>query len=56
MEYKNGAMAVPTGPGLGVQLDYDKLARYHELSKRQEMGTWTDDPRRPGVVITQPKW
>ncbi len=54
--YKNGAMKVPTGPGLGVSLDRDKLARYHELSQRQEMGAWTDDPRRPGIVITQPKW
>jgi glucarate dehydratase len=56
MQYKNGAMAVPTGPGLGVELDRDKLARYHELSKRHEMGAWTDDPRRRGAVITQPKW
>lgn len=56
LQYKNGAMAVPNGPGLGVTLDRDKLAHYRELSKRQEMGTWTDDPRRPGVVIPQPKW
>ena len=56
MPYKNGAMKVPTGPGLGVTLDRDKLMRYHELSKQQEMGLWTDDPRRPGTVITQPKW
>jgi len=27
MQYKNGAMAVPTGPGLGVEIDHDKLAR-----------------------------
>lgn len=56
LPYKNGAMAVPTGPGLGISLDYDKLARYHELSKRQEMGAWTDDPRRPNVISIQPKW
>lgn len=55
-EYKNGAMKVPTGPGLGVTLDRDKLAKYHELSTKQEMGLWTDDPRRPNTVITQPKW
>lgn len=55
-EYKNGAMKVPTGPGLGVTLDRDKLAKYHELSNKQEMGMWTDDPRRPNEVITQPKW
>jgi glucarate dehydratase len=56
LTYKNGAMAVPTGPGLGVSLDYDKLARYNELSKRQQMGAWTDDPRRPNAITTQPKW
>jgi glucarate dehydratase len=56
LEYKNGAMKVPTGPGLGISLDRDKLAKYHELSKKQEMGAWTDDPRRRGHVITQPKW
>ena len=56
LQYKDGAMAVPTGPGLGVSLDYDKLARYHELAKRQEMGSWTDDPKHPGRITTQPKW
>jgi glucarate dehydratase len=56
MKYKNGAMAVPTGPGLGVSLDRDKLAHYHELSKRQEMGSWIEDPRKPGAITTQPKW
>lgn len=56
MQYRNGTMKVPSGPGLGVSLDRDKLGRYHELSKKQEMGSWTDDPRRPGAVITQPKW
>jgi hypothetical protein len=49
-------MAVPIGPGLGVSLDYDKLARYHELAERQEMGSWTDDPKHPGRIMTQPKW
>ena len=56
MKYKNGAMTVPTGPGLGVSLDRDKLARYHELSKRQEMGSWIQDPRKPGAITMQPKW
>ena len=56
MKYKNGAMAVPTGPGLGVSLDRDKLARYHELSKHQEMGSWIEDPRKPGAITMQPKW
>jgi glucarate dehydratase len=51
-----GGMAVPQGPGLGVELDRDKLARYHELAKKQQMGSWIEDPKRPGVVTVQPKW
>ncbi|HWR15718.1 MAG TPA: enolase C-terminal domain-like protein [Terriglobales bacterium] len=51
-----GTMKVPAGPGLGVSLDRDKIARYHELSRKKEMGSWIEDPRRPGVITTQPKW
>jgi hypothetical protein len=49
-------MAVPTGPGLGVELDYDKLAKYHEMSKNQAMGSWIEDPLRPAEVTYYPKW
>ena len=28
---RGGTMAVPKGPGLGVALDHDKLARAHEV-------------------------
>ena len=28
---QNGTMAIPAGPGLGVTLDHDKLARAHEI-------------------------
>jgi len=30
LEFADGAVAVPTGPGLGVELDRDALARAHE--------------------------
>src|SRR5688500_20367594 len=30
-KYEDGAIRVPDGPGLGVRLDRDKLARYAEL-------------------------
>ena len=30
MAFQNGAVAVPTAPGLGVELDRDRLARLHE--------------------------
>jgi glucarate dehydratase len=56
LKYKNGAMAVPKCPGLGVKLDRDKLAKYHELSKKQQMGSWIEDPKRPGAITHQPKW
>lgn len=56
LRYKNGKMTVPTGPGLGVTLDRDKLARYSELSKKRQMGSWIEDPRRPGAITCQPKW
>ncbi len=56
LPYRNGKMLVPKGPGLGVRLDRDKLAKYHELSQKKQMGSWIEDPRRPGAVTCQPKW
>jgi glucarate dehydratase len=56
LTYQNGSMCVPQKPGLGVTLDRDKLAKYHELSKRQQMGSWIEDPKRPGAITHQPKW
>lgn len=56
LAYENGCMKVPRGPGLGVELDRDKLANYSELAKKQEMGSWIEDLIRPGVVTVQPKW
>jgi glucarate dehydratase len=56
LRFENGKMAVPKAPGLGVKLDRDRLARYNELSKKQQMGSWIEDPRRPGKITYQPKW
>ena len=56
LQYSGGKMAVPQGPGLGVQLDRDKLARYHELSTKKQMGSWIEDPHHPGNITFQPKW
>lgn len=56
LRYIGGKMKVPEGPGLGVRLDRGKLARYHELSNKQQMGSWIEDPRRPGAITCQPKW
>jgi glucarate dehydratase len=48
MEYRGGKIAVSERPGLGVELDRDKLAQYAELYK--ELGTYPydRDPHRPG--------
>ena len=47
MPYINGGIAVPNGPGLGIELDRDKVQRYAELY--QELGgyPYDRDPRRP---------
>ena len=45
MRYADGRIAVPTGPGLGVTLDREKVRRYHELFL--ELGGYPYD-RDPG--------
>lgn len=54
LEYKNGAIAVPAAPGLGVKLDYDKLAAYRELYRRLGSYAYDRDPLRPGWTPTIP--
>ncbi len=48
LPYVNGAIAVPTGPGLGVTLDRGKLAQYAELYKELGGYAYDRDPGRPG--------
>jgi glucarate dehydratase len=48
LRYSGGAIAVPTGPGLGVRLDRDKLGRYHEEFRRLGSYPYDQDPLRPG--------
>jgi glucarate dehydratase len=54
MRYENGAIRVPTGPGLGVRLDRAKLAEYAELYKRLGGYPYDQDPLRPGWSPTIP--
>ncbi|HKW99505.1 MAG TPA: mandelate racemase/muconate lactonizing enzyme family protein [Bryobacteraceae bacterium] len=35
LPYKNGCLAIPQAPGIGVTLDRDKLGRYAELYRKQ---------------------
>lgn len=53
-KYENGAIAVPTGPGLGVSLDRNKLAEYSELYRQLGNYPYDQDPSRPGWTPTIP--
>ncbi|TDD30619.1 glucarate dehydratase [Kribbella turkmenica] len=59
----DGAIAVPTRPGLGIDLDRDALAAAHELFREHGLGArddaiamryllkdWVFDPKRPCLV------
>lgn len=48
LPYVDGAIAVPDGPGLGVELDRDKLAEYAELFRELGPYPYDRDPARPG--------
>ena len=48
LPYCRGDMAVPTKPGLGVTLDRDRVAEYHELFLRLGSYPYDRDPLRPG--------
>jgi glucarate dehydratase len=54
MKYENGAIAVPSGPGLGVSLDGEKLRQYAESYKRLGSYPYDQDPLRPGWAPTIP--
>jgi glucarate dehydratase len=54
MKYENGSIAVPSGPGLGVTLNRDKLKEYAELYKRLGGYPYDQDPSRPGWTPTIP--
>jgi len=54
MKYEGGTIAVPSGPGLGVKLDYDSLSGYNELYRRLGSYPYDQDPLRPGWAPTIP--
>jgi glucarate dehydratase len=47
LTYDGGAIAVPDAPGLGVELDRDKLAEYAELFRELGPYPYDRDPARP---------
>jgi glucarate dehydratase len=54
LQYKNGSIAVPSTPGLGVKLDRDKVAEYRELYLRLGSYPYDRDPLRRGWTPTIP--
>jgi len=53
-KYENGAIKVPTAPGLGVKLNREKLQEYSELYKRLGSYPYDQDPLRMGWTPTIP--
>lgn len=58
LKYEGGSIAVPTGPGLGVKLDREKLGRYSELYKRLGGYAYDRDPLRPdwSPLVPNDRW
>jgi glucarate dehydratase len=60
LAFGHGAVAVPTGPGLGVELDRDALARLHEQYERSHIRTRDDTAYMreidPGYRRVTPRW
>lgn len=54
--YRDGAIQVPSGPGLGVELDPDKMARCAERYRRQGDAVEFFDPHRPNWIPHLPLW
>ncbi len=55
MRYEDGAIRVPQGPGLGVELDRDKVERYAEYYREVGGYPYDRDPGRPGWVTIMPE-
>ena len=53
MKFEDGAVAVPTGPGLGVELDRVALAKLHENYKKCGLTKRNDEIEMQKV---QPDW
>jgi len=54
LKYENGAITVPSGPGLGVKLDPEKVAEYRDLYRRLGSYPYDQDPLRRGWTPTIP--
>jgi L-alanine-DL-glutamate epimerase-like enolase superfamily enzyme len=55
LTYVNGQLAVPTGPGLGVVLDAERVARYADLYAREAAGFAFHDAAALSATPVLPK-
>jgi glucarate dehydratase len=58
MKYVEGAIDVPKAPGLGVELDRDKLAKYADYYRQVGGYTYDRDPTRPDwyPILPESRW
>jgi len=58
MKYEGGRIRVPTGPGLGVTLDRNKLSQYQELYNELGSYPYDRDPGRPdwSPLLPNDRW
>jgi len=58
--FKDGTLALPEGPGLGVDLDEERVAQYHEAYERGAVRQRDDTAelvkRDPGWLPIKPRW
>lgn len=54
--FEGGRLTVPTGPGLGVELDPDKLQKYAEHHRKVGEASEFSDPGDPSFVPRLPKF
>lgn len=58
LKYENGAIRVPNGPGLGIEVSPDKIRQYAELYREFGGYPYDRDPSRPGwfPLIPNTRW
>ncbi len=59
LEHERGGMRVPIAAGLGVKLDREKLAKYHELGRKLQTAAQTSmagDPHAAQHLPILPRW
>lgn len=56
--YENGCIRVPEGPGLGIELDGEKVREYAQLYKELGGYPYDRDPSRPGwfALVPNNRW